>query len=312
MGRGGKRGKIPSLRRSGDAARRTRLREIAGVGFLALTVAAIIALASYSPYDPSFNVATGSGRVHNYLGAFGSHIADLLVQLFGFGAWLFPIFCFGAAVLCFTGVSFDLRSRLGRAAGLTGFSLALVALGNLAFSRSDPLYGGRSPAIPAGGMLGEGLTALCRPLLSGAGSALFFTFLLVASFTLATHLTPRRLAAAAAAAASAALGGARRLWGALAYSWELRRGRRAKAEARSRRAPSAPEELSGAAADDELLDLEIAEEDLAGPMIVQRPPVPQKKSGARPAGAVPTAGSYALPPLELLDDPPADRVPVSR
>ena len=110
MARGRKKKKDPSLRRGREesahrAARWNRLREIAGVGFVALTIAAIIALASFNAHDPSLNVATGSGAAHNYLGVFGAYFADLLVQLFGFGAWLFPVFAFGAAVLCFTRIA---------------------------------------------------------------------------------------------------------------------------------------------------------------------------------------------------------------
>ena len=198
MARGGKK-KGRSLRRGHDAggrnaARRTRLREIAGVGFLALTVAAIIALASYSAQDPSFNVATGSDRVHNHLGVFGSHLADLLVQLFGFGAWLFPVFAFGAAVLSFTGFAGSALSRLGRIAGLTGFSVSLIVLGNLAFPGTDPFYGGGAPSIPGGGVAGRFLAGLALPWLSVAGTVLVFGFLLIASLTLATHVTPRAVA----------------------------------------------------------------------------------------------------------------------
>ncbi len=319
MGRGAKRKKGRALRRGGEddrhaSARRTRLREIAGVGALTLTVAAIIALASYDARDPSLNAATGATRVHNYLGTGGALFADLLVQVFGFGAWLFPVFCFGAAVLCFAGISFGIWSRVGRSLGLTGFSLALAALGNLAFGDRDPFYGGVEAPVPAGGMLGQLLAAAFRPLLGDAGAALVFSFLLVACFTLATHLTPKRLAAAAWAGALATWGGALALWEPLAHAWELRRARKEKAEARDRRHPEEPEraapevdpDLEAAAA-----ELEIAEEELEGPMIVHRPPPRKKGAGRRPEPPR-ISGSYTLPPLELLDDPPPDRTPVSR
>ena len=48
-------------------------------------------------------------------------------------------------------------------------------------------------------------------------------------------------------------------------------------------------------------------------MIVQRPPPLRKKPvAARRPEPARTRGSYVLPPLDLLDDPPADRAPVSR
>jgi len=313
MARGGKGRRNGSLQRGGDAggrgtARRTRLREIAGVGFVALTVAAIIALASYSPHDPSFNVATGTGRVRNHLGVLGSHVADLLVQAFGFGSWLFPVFAFGAAVLCFAGISFGLWSRIGRGAGLTGFSLSLVALGRLAFGDVDPLYGGGAPPVPAGGVFGGILVGLVRPWLGDSGTALVFTFLLVASFTLATHLTPRVAARGAWAGARGAGGLLAEAWSVARRAWELRRGRKEKEQARGKRGGAARKP----AAEEPPEPLEIDEEDLEGPMIVHRPPPQRKKPAARRPEPVRTPGSYVLPPLDLLDDPPADRAPVSR
>jgi DNA segregation ATPase FtsK/SpoIIIE, S-DNA-T family len=310
MGRGRKKKKDPSLRRRRDdgarsAARRNRLREIAGVACVALTIAAIIALASHSPLDPSFNDETGSHRAHNYLGIVGSSFADLLLQLFGFGAWLFPVFAFGAAVLLFAGVAISPLSRLGRALGLTGFSLSLVALGNLAFGSSDPIYGGGAPAIPAGGALGSLLVRLTRTWLGDAGAGLLFAFLLVASFTLATHLTPRRVTLAAWA-------GVRAAWDGVIRARDLRRGRKEKELARTRRAAPEPEaepELPPGPEPDP--GLEIEEEDLAGPMIVHRPPPARKKPGTRRPEPARSSGAYVLPPLDLLDDPPPDRVTVS-
>ena len=76
-----------------------RLNEL--IGFL-LCVSALLlflALASYSPLDPSFNsasVLTGSRAARNWIGVVGAMISDLVLQGFGIGAFLLPIF---AAVL---------------------------------------------------------------------------------------------------------------------------------------------------------------------------------------------------------------------
>ena len=311
MARGSKKNRGPALRRGRDEstrgdARRNRLREIAGVGCIVLTIAAIIALASFNARDPSLNTAGGSRSVHNYLGVFGAYFADILVQLFGFGAWIFPLFAFGAAVLLFAGIAVSLLSRLGRSLGLLGFSLSIVALGNLAFGAVDPVYGGGGTSVPGGGALGNLLVRFCRPLLGDTGTALIFTFLLIASFTLATHLTPRRIAQAAWAGVKAA-------WEGLKRAWELRRGRKAKELARHKRGagtaserPPQPERVAEP-------PLEIDEEDLAVPMIVQRPPPLRKKPvAARRSEPTRSAGTFVLPPLDLLDDPPGDRAPISR
>src|SRR5215475_749739 len=76
-----------------------RLNEL--VGFL-LCVSALLlflALASYSPLDPSFNsasVLTGARAARNWVGIVGAIVADVSLQIFGIAAFLVPGF---AAVL---------------------------------------------------------------------------------------------------------------------------------------------------------------------------------------------------------------------
>jgi DNA segregation ATPase FtsK/SpoIIIE, S-DNA-T family len=72
-----------------------RLNEL--IGFL-LCVSALLlflALASYSPLDPSLNSAsmlTGTHAARNWIGVVGALISDLVLQFFGIGAFLLPIF----------------------------------------------------------------------------------------------------------------------------------------------------------------------------------------------------------------------------
>jgi DNA segregation ATPase FtsK/SpoIIIE, S-DNA-T family len=72
-----------------------RLNEL--VGFL-LCVSALLlflALASYSPLDPSLNSAsilTGSHAARNWIGIFGAYLSDLVLQFWGVGSFLLPVF----------------------------------------------------------------------------------------------------------------------------------------------------------------------------------------------------------------------------
>jgi S-DNA-T family DNA segregation ATPase FtsK/SpoIIIE len=72
-----------------------RLNEL--IGFL-LCISALLlflALASYSPLDPSLNsasVLTGSHAARNWIGVVGAVISDLMLQFFGIGAFLLPVF----------------------------------------------------------------------------------------------------------------------------------------------------------------------------------------------------------------------------
>jgi DNA segregation ATPase FtsK/SpoIIIE, S-DNA-T family len=75
--------------------RNRRLNEL--VGFL-LCVSALLlflALASYSPLDPSLNSAsilTGSHAARNWIGICGAYSSDLILQFWGVGSFLLPIF----------------------------------------------------------------------------------------------------------------------------------------------------------------------------------------------------------------------------
>jgi len=72
-----------------------RLNEL--IGFL-LCISALLlflALASYSPLDPSLNSAsalTGSRAARNWIGVVGAVISDLTLQGFGAGSFLLPVF----------------------------------------------------------------------------------------------------------------------------------------------------------------------------------------------------------------------------
>jgi S-DNA-T family DNA segregation ATPase FtsK/SpoIIIE len=75
--------------------RNRRLNEL--VGFL-LCVSALLlflALASYSPLDPSLNSAsilTKSHAARNWIGIFGAYLSDVVLQFWGVGSFLLPIF----------------------------------------------------------------------------------------------------------------------------------------------------------------------------------------------------------------------------
>jgi DNA segregation ATPase FtsK/SpoIIIE, S-DNA-T family len=124
-----------------------RLNEL--VGFL-LCVSALLlflALASYSPLDPSLNsasVLTGSRAARNWIGVVGALISDLILQGFGIGAFLLPVF---AAVL---GIRwFRSRKIVSPVAKVLGafwmiiFVPALLALlpGHLRWMNTIPLEG---------------------------------------------------------------------------------------------------------------------------------------------------------------------------
>jgi S-DNA-T family DNA segregation ATPase FtsK/SpoIIIE len=124
-----------------------RLNEL--IGFL-LCVSALLlflALASYSPLDPSLNsasVLTGTHVARNWIGVVGALISDLMLQFFGIGAFLLPIFPAMLGVRWF--VSRKIQSPMAKSLGgiwLAVFVPALLALlpGHLRWLHVVPIEG---------------------------------------------------------------------------------------------------------------------------------------------------------------------------
>src|SRR5438045_4523103 len=75
-----------------------RLNELLGFLLCVSALLLFLALASYSPLDPSLNsasVLTGSRVARNWIGVVGEFGSDLLLQFFGFGDFLLLLFVIG-------------------------------------------------------------------------------------------------------------------------------------------------------------------------------------------------------------------------
>ena len=71
-----------------------RLNEAVGLMLLSLALLLILSLFSYHPMDPSLNVSRhliSQDLVHNFIGKYGSVLADLLLTAFGYTSFLFPV-----------------------------------------------------------------------------------------------------------------------------------------------------------------------------------------------------------------------------
>ena len=127
--------------------RNRRLNEL--IGFL-LCVSALLlflALASYSPLDPSLNSAsilTGSHAARNWIGILGAYLSDLVLQIWGVGSFLLPVFMVmvGARWFRSRAVQTPLAKTLG-GIWLLLFVPALLAIlpGHLRWMGSIPIEG---------------------------------------------------------------------------------------------------------------------------------------------------------------------------
>ena len=124
-----------------------RLNEL--IGFL-LCVSALLlflALASYSPLDPSLNSAsilTGSHAARNWVGILGAYLSDVVLQFLGIGSFLLPVFLFMMGVRWFRSraVQAPVAKTLG-AIWLLMFVPALLAIlpGHLRWMGAIPIEG---------------------------------------------------------------------------------------------------------------------------------------------------------------------------
>src|ERR1700721_4411734 len=124
-----------------------RLNELVGF-FLCISAPLLfLALASYSPLDPSLNsasVLTGSRAARNWIGVVGALISDLVLKGFGIGAFLLPVFSTVLGVRWFR--SRRIASPVAKVLGglwLTIFVPALLALlpGHLRWMNAIPIEG---------------------------------------------------------------------------------------------------------------------------------------------------------------------------
>ena len=76
-------------------SRNRRLNELVGLLLCVSALLLFLALSSYSPLDPSLNSASILTRSHaarNWIGIFGAYLSDLILQFWGVGSFLLPIF----------------------------------------------------------------------------------------------------------------------------------------------------------------------------------------------------------------------------
>ncbi len=135
------------------------------VGFVGMTLAVFLGLSllSYSPQDASFNVAAPPSATlpaRNWIGPAGAHVSDLLFQLCGYAAFLFPVGLLLVALRWFRSQPVE-----SPAAKLFGSILMLLSLpAELTLLHIPKVRG----ALPAGGLLGtlgaKALRAAFNPL----------------------------------------------------------------------------------------------------------------------------------------------------
>ncbi len=236
---------MKTIRLVSTPTRNRRLNEIIGMVVLVGAALMLLALASYTPTDPSFNTVGHyvTGRpAHNWTGIVGAYFADAMLQLIGVAAFFLPL-VLGRLGVCW------MRSRpagspLAKTIGLgmwVVFAPAAIALlpGAMLWRQSLPVEGA------SGRLLADFLVSY----LNLPGAAIVLTLMVAVSLYLATTFTFNT----AREWATIRFGFLQRLW----EWWVQRRARRAgshdaieesygskreQAEAKARRAREFAEE----------------------------------------------------------------------
>jgi S-DNA-T family DNA segregation ATPase FtsK/SpoIIIE len=260
------------------------LRESAVIAVAAAALVVFIALATYSPADPGFFYRGSTAAVHNRIGPVGAWLADALFGLFGRSAYWLPILLgFGAWRIqrgAHEGPS-GRSTRLVRAAGWALLVLSTAALAALNFGPGT-LHEG------AGGLLGEFAGAGLRAGLGYLGATLVMLVAWMAGLSLGFGVSWFSLMDRLGTGTWALVGWART--------------RRAEAEDRAlgRERRQARKE---AVADETRRTATRVPPRITVPAARVEPSERIEKE--RQAGLFERAEADELPPLALLDDPPA-------
>ena len=265
------------------------LRESAVIAIGAAAIVLLIALATYSPCDPGFSIAgacPGAHNlgVHNRIGPVGAWLANVLFYFLGWSAFLLPVMLGASAWALHRGGRPEAASRIDSVVRAGGFLLLLAAscgLTTLNWQR------GPLPAS-AGGIIGSLIGSGLEDGLGFLGATLLMLAAWMAALSLAFGVSwftvMDRLGA----------------WSWAAISWLRERRASAKdvalgKERRAARRDSVVSEQKRVAA-------------RTPPKIEPPAPLVQKSERVEKERQVPLFDppkANELPPLSLLDDPPA-------
>lgn len=153
----------------------------------------VIALASFDIHDPGWS-SLGSGRsVHNLGGRAGAWCADVLMSLFGYLAYLFPVLIAYRSWLVFRDLGTP-WSWLMAGLRFLGFVMTMVAATGLAYIHFD-VVSGTLPDIDsaarnsAGGILGIEVGSTALHALNALGSTLLLFALFLIGMTMFTDVS---------------------------------------------------------------------------------------------------------------------------
>src|SRR3989338_2092287 len=133
----------------------------------------LIALVTYSPGDPGFSTTGDGGDIENAVGQSGAWIADLLLYLFGFLAYIFPV-ALGLKVVSLLRQSDQPQEDFSwamfwlKTTGVILLAIGACALATMHFEIAE------DGAQLAGGIIGAMMVEVTVPVFAVVGSTILY------------------------------------------------------------------------------------------------------------------------------------------
>ncbi len=180
--------RVPATQKAAPNPRRQRLwRDVALILIAPVLFYLLASLVTFSPADPGWSHSGSiTAPLHNVGGRVGAWLADVLLYLTGYVAFLLPFVLGGVAWIALFGKDFDRDAELGpalRLVGIVGFLVSATGLLELRVGEAAN-FSARSGGI-LGQLVGHSLFRGFGPV----GGNLFLLALLLVSITLATGLS---------------------------------------------------------------------------------------------------------------------------
>ena len=176
---------MKTIRSSIGPTRSRRLNEICGLAALVAAGLLLLALATYTPADPSLNTvaaATAGRPAHNWIGVIGALLSDALLQAFGISVFLLPFLAARIGVRWLRSMSAG--SPAARTAGVLVWLIAAPAA--FALLPGHLLWRG---ALPLGGVSGLVFSDFLVQYLNLPGTLVVLALLVAVSLYLTTTFT---------------------------------------------------------------------------------------------------------------------------
>ncbi len=166
------------------------VKEVSMIALAALAIYLFIALFSYHPDDPGWSHAVSADNIYNSAGIVGAWIADVLLYLFGYIGYTFPI------VLAYGGWRlFKSRQRsenfnyIRYTVRFLGLVIALIGSCGLAWMYFKVGFNLPHEIRGAGGILGDATGSNLKIIFGELGSTFLMLAMMLIGITLFTSLS---------------------------------------------------------------------------------------------------------------------------